>query len=231
MLLVFGHMLAASIALGAIVATDLRLLAKLAQDRVRIAPPNAFVARIVLIALVLLYLTGAGIVTIGLQTRADYLQNPKLLAKIVLVLVLTTNAFVLHRFTFPRLARGRRVAAWGVGDWLVVAVPVGVSNFLWLFVAFLGIARPWNFTIPMHEIFEIAGRIYVVAQCGVFLVLAAAARSVEPSRWSPLYLLKRSFGHVGKLTTPPAAPRKSARARLRAGRSRLPPPDGASTYC
>ena len=47
MLLVFAHLLAASTALGAIVATDLRLLSKLALDRVRSAPPNEFVARIV----------------------------------------------------------------------------------------------------------------------------------------------------------------------------------------
>ncbi len=230
MMLVFAHLLAASMALGAIVATDLRLLAKLAQDRVRIAPPNEFVARIVLIALVTLYVTGAGIIVMGMQTRADFMQNPKLLAKIVLVLALTLNAFVLHRFTFPRLARGRRVAAWDVTDWLVVALPVGISNFLWLFVAFLGIARPWNYSVPMHEIFEIAARIYAAAQFGVFLVLAAAARSAEPSRWSPLYLLKRSLGHLGTLavnTSPP--PRKTV--RVRAGRRRLPENDGASTYC
>src|SRR6185295_20399988 len=62
MLLVFGHLLAASMALGAIVATDLRLLSKLSQDKVRIAPPNPFVARIVMLALLLLYVTGGAIV-------------------------------------------------------------------------------------------------------------------------------------------------------------------------
>jgi hypothetical protein len=59
MLLVFVHLLAASTALGAIVATDLRLLSRLAQDRVRIAPPNDFVARIVIVALLVLYVSGA----------------------------------------------------------------------------------------------------------------------------------------------------------------------------
>ena len=57
LMLVFGHLLATSMALGAIVATDLRMLSKLAQDRVRIPPPNEFVARLVTIALVLLYVT------------------------------------------------------------------------------------------------------------------------------------------------------------------------------
>ena len=114
MLLVFGHLLAASMALGAIVATDLRLLSKLSQDKVRIAPPNPFVVRIVMLALLLLYVTGGAIIIQGVAGRPDYLDNPKLQAKIGLVVLLTLNAFVLHKVTFPRLSRGRRVPRWNV---------------------------------------------------------------------------------------------------------------------
>ncbi|MEP7300572.1 MAG: hypothetical protein ABI699_03515 [Caldimonas sp.] len=200
MLLVFGHMLAASMALGAIVATDLRLLSKLSQDKVRIAPPNEFVARIVMVALLLLYVTGGAIVWVGLGVRPDYLENPKLQAKIGLVIVLTLNAFVLHKLTFPRLARGRRVARWRLSDWIVIAVPVGTSNFLWMFVAFLGIARPWNFEMPLRDILEIAAALYLVAQVGVLTILATAARRVEPNRpdgWADK--LARSLAAVGSL--------------------------------
>src|SRR5450432_585118 len=102
-LLVFAHLLATSMALGAIVATDLRLLSKLGQDRVRIPPPNEFVSRLVTVSLLLLYLTGAGLLWIGSREQADFLQNPKLQGKLILVLLLTINAFVLHRVTFPRL--------------------------------------------------------------------------------------------------------------------------------
>lgn len=199
MMLVFAHVLAASMALGAIVATDLRLLSKLSQDRVRIAPPNEFVARMVIVALALLYATGLCMVVIGMQGRADYLQNPKLLAKLALVLLLTLNAFVLHRITFPRLARGRRVARWHVADWLLVAVPVAVSNFLWLFVAFLGIARPWNYSMPLGDILRTALMLYAAAQVGVFAVLAVAARAPNPLGRHPLDLLKRTLSSVGNL--------------------------------
>ena len=75
-------------------------------------PPNPFVARIVMLALLLLYVTGGAIVVQGLGERPDYLDNPKLQAKIGLVVLLTLNAFVLHHVTFPRLARGRRVPRW-----------------------------------------------------------------------------------------------------------------------
>ena len=164
MLLVFAHLLAASMALGAIVATDLRLLSKLAQDRTRIAPPNEFVARIVVVALLVLYATGAAIVWQGVLERPDYLANPKLQAKLAAGRAADDQAFVLHRLTFPRLARGRRVARWHATDWIAIGVPVGVSNFLWMFVAFLGVARAWNDTMPFADILAIAAILYVVAQ-------------------------------------------------------------------
>jgi len=199
MLLVFGHLLAASMALGAIVATDLRLLSKLSQDKVRIAPPNPFVARIIMLALLLLYATGGAIIIQGLGERADYLENPKLQAKIALVVVLTLNAFVLHYVTFPRLARGRRVPRWNLVDWIVVAVPVATSNFLWLFTAFLGIARAWNYTTPLRDILEIAAALFLVVLCGVFTILAMAGRNVQPDHRGWTDRLARSLAAVGSL--------------------------------
>lgn len=223
MILVFGHLLATSMALGAIVATDLRMLSKLAQDRVRIPPPNEFVARLVSIALVMLYLTGAGLVWLGSQEQADYLQNPKLHAKFVLVLLLTFNAVVLHRITFPRLARGRRVARWHFTDWVVIVMPVALSNCLWMFCAFLGIARPWNHAIPMRDVLEIAGTLYVLALLGVGLVLAAAARQCPEGRGSDLIsLLKRSLASVGSLGKDSNLPHDAAHSHR--PRSTLPPP-------
>ena len=236
MLLVFGHLLATSMALGAIVATDLRLLSKLSQDKVRIAPPNPFVARIVMLALLLLWVTGGLIVWNGVGMRADYLENPKLQAKIGLVVLLTLNAFVLHHVTFPRLAKGRRVARWTLLDWVLVAVPVAVSNFLWMFCAFLGIARPWNFTIPVRDILEIAAGLYLVAQVGVVTILATAARRVDPESprgWADR--LARSLATVGSLgrIEPPVERRSSSsgssrRRRMAEAANASQPPSATS---
>jgi len=205
MLLVFAHLLAASMALGAIVATDLRLLSKLAQDRTRIAPPNEFVARIVVVALGVLYATGAAIVWQGAVERAEYLDNPKLQAKLVLVVLLTINAFVLHRLTFPRLARGRRVARWHASDWIAIGLPVGVSNFLWMFVAFLGIARPWNNTMPFADVMGIAAVAYVVAQGAVFAILAVAASGADPVANPRAAFVRRWLASLGNLRRPQAS--------------------------
>ena len=220
MLLVFAHLLAASMALGAIVATDLRLLSKLSQDRLRIAPPNEFVARIVVVALLMLYVTGGAIVAQGVLERPDYLTgNPKLQAKMLLVVLLTLNAFVLHKLTFPRLARGRRVARWHAADWILVAVPVAMSNFLWMFVAFLGIARPWNYSMPLRDILEVAAALYIVAQVGVFAILAMASRNVEPERKGVGNALRRSLASLGSLGKPIVPAERSSRRRSRPSRA------------
>jgi len=217
LLLVFAHLLAASMALGAIVATDLRLLSKLAQDRTRIAPPNAFVARIVVVALLVLYGTGAAIVWQGVLDRPGYLANPKLQAKLALVVLLTINAFVLHRLTFPRLARGRRVARWHASDWIAVGIPVGVSNFLWMFVAFLGVARAWNDTMPFGDVMAIAAIGYGVAQGVVFAILAVAASGADPVANPRAAFVRRRLASLGNLGRPlggddePTLPRQTTR--------------------
>lgn len=177
LLLLFAHLLGTSLALGAIVATDIRLLRRLADDRVRIAPPNPFVMRLITLALAVLFVTGAAMIGLGLLDDPAYLSgNPKLQAKLVLVAVLAINALVLHHYTFPGLARGRRVARWKPRDFLRVAVPVSVSNCLWMYVAFLGIARPWSHTVTMEFVFGTALWLLAATLAGVTTILVIAAQ-------------------------------------------------------
>jgi len=210
--LVFVHFLAAALALGAIVATDLRLLSKLAQDRVRIAPPNAFVSRIVVVSLVVLCATGAAIVAQAAFFRIDELANPKLHAKLLLVVLLVANAFVLHRFTFPRLAAGRRIARWHAADWLAIAVPVAASNALWLFVALLGIAHEWNDVVPLADILAAATLTYLAVQAGVCAILVIAATPIDPERQRWTDAVRRALASIGDLGAPrapgPGTPRR-----------------------
>lgn len=177
LLLLFAHLLGTSLALGAIVATDIRLLRRLADDRVRIAPPNPYVMRLITIALMVLIATGGALIALGIAEDPSYLGgNPKLQGKLVLVALLTINALVLHRYTFPGLARGRRVARWKPRDFLRVAVPVALSNCLWLYCAFLGIARPWSGTVSIDFVLGTALWLFGAALIGVTAVLMIAAQ-------------------------------------------------------
>ena len=194
LLLLFAHLLGTSLALGAIVATDIRLLRRLADERVRIAPPNPYVMRLITLALLILYATGAALLWLGLSEQGDYLSNPKLQAKLILVALLSLNALVLHRYTFPGLARGRRVARWKVRDFMRVAVPVALSNCLWMYCAFLGIARPWNYTVSIGFVLGTALWLFAATLAGVttLLVIAAQDRTGAAPGW--IDALKRRLG-------------------------------------
>lgn len=195
LLLLFTHLLGTSLALGAIVATDIRLLRRLADDRVRIAPPNPFVMRLITVALLLLYATGTAMIALGVTGDPDYLSNnPKLQAKLVLIALLTVNALVLHRYTFPGLARGRRVARWKVGDFMRVAVPVSLSNCLWMYCAFLGIARPWNHSASFGFVLGTGAWLFAATLAAVTTILVVAAQDRTDAEPGWIDVLKRQLG-------------------------------------
>src|SRR4029079_10164956 len=151
------------------------------------------------------------------REHPDYLANPKLQAKLALVVLLTTNAFVLHRLTFPRLARGRRVARWHASDWIAVGIPVGVSNFLWMFVAFLGVARAWNDTMPFGDVMAVAAVGYGGAHGVVCAILAEGASGADPVANPRAAFVRRRLASLGNLGRPlggdddPTLPRQTMR--------------------
>ena len=93
--------------------------------------------RIVGWALAVLWATGAALVVFetGIDLQA-LMARPKLVAKILVVCVLTLNGAALHRFAFPRLRAGTE------GARLALAFALGaVSTASWLGAAFIGAAR------------------------------------------------------------------------------------------
>jgi hypothetical protein len=174
--LVYAHLLATCVALGSILASDLRLITRLRDADFRLAPPAPFVATLITASLVVLLLTGGALVAMGLQQRADFTSNPKLHAKLVLVAALVANAMVLHRSTFPWLARGKRLKVLSTRIAFGVALPVAMSLALWLYVAFLGVARPWNFTMPARDVLAIGAALVASCWPAAMLVVLVAAR-------------------------------------------------------
>ncbi|UUX96014.1 hypothetical protein [Aquabacterium sp. J223] len=187
LLVLYVHLLATCCALGSLLATDLRLLGRLLHKPSRIGPPNGYVTRLVGVSLVVLVASGLGLIAFGLQERADLLHNPKLQAKLLLVGLLCANGWVLHRHTFRKLAKKRPPR--GLLARLMLAVPVALSNSLWLYIAFLGIARPWNFSRSLAEVLAIGAAVFGLALAGVVIGLArsftAAPAPARRSRWRP----------------------------------------------
>jgi hypothetical protein len=175
-LIVYLHLIATCAAIGTIVITDLRLAAKALGYKVVIPPPQRFETYMVGVALLVLYCTGAAIVYLGWQASPDYLLNEKLQAKLLLVALLSANALVLHRRVFPILQRSRPVSHWSPRDWSTVAASVSLSNSLWFFCAFLGIARVWNGTVSLAFVLTIAALAWMVVFLLVNILLTLASR-------------------------------------------------------
>ena len=198
-LLVYLHLIATCAAIGTIVITDLRLLAKVLGYRVVIPAPQRFETITISVALAGLYLTGAVLIALGVADRADYLTNGKLQGKLMLVGLLTVNAFVLHYRVFPILQRSRPVSAWTRGNWITVALAVSLSNSTWFFAAFLGIARPWNYTVSPGFVLQVA----VVAWALLFLmvnaVLLLASRDAPKPNPDWIDAVKSSWSELGEL--------------------------------
>lgn len=173
--ILYSHLLATCTALGVIIATDLQLLGKLTRPGLRIESPGKYVERLIMASLGVLYVTGGFLIWLGLQERPDYLLNPKLIGKLLLVGVLTANAVVLHHLVFPRLPNMKNLADWSAQDRLSIALPVALSNSLWMFCAFLGIARPWNYSMPLFSVLGIAAGVFAALFGGVLLMLKFAS--------------------------------------------------------
>jgi hypothetical protein len=182
LLLLYVHLIATCVALGALISTDVQLLRRIARVDFRIAPPNPMVRVLTIVSLILACATGVLLITDGLRVAPSLSANPKLFAKVVLVGLLVVNAFVLHAITFPRLARGSRIKPWAPRWAFGVGLPIAASHALWLFVAFLGIARPWNRGVSAAFVFEVAAVLVVVLWIATMAVLHVAARQQQTRR-------------------------------------------------
>ncbi|MEO7160284.1 MAG: hypothetical protein ABJA84_07470 [Polaromonas sp.] len=164
-LVVFAHLLATCIALGAVLLADHRLW-RWRQRR----PSTVMVAQlretqqVVSLGLAALWCSGALLVALGYwQEGAHYLLNPKLWAKVSVVSLLTLNGIALHRIGFPLLQRAALVALpWR--EQARLGLLGALSGTGWLFAAFLGIARHWNHVLPYPRIMALfAGALLTAA--------------------------------------------------------------------
>lgn len=151
-LVVYAHLLAACISIGILLIQDLSL----AKSRGKALSASAIKeltksAEIMFVALVVLWLTGLALVLLGyLENPQQYLMNEKLWAKFTVVSVLTLNGIALHYFSFPRVTSRRGLLDLPTFEQILVTITGAISSTSWLFACYLGIARPWNYTVDYN---------------------------------------------------------------------------------
>lgn len=132
LLLLYAHLLLCVFALYTVLNTDWQLL------RSRISAKHLLQAhRRVVLLLAGLWISGLAIVAV--DGLAQMGTNPKLLAKLVCVSLLTLNGLLLRHWCFPRLVSSRPLQR--AESWALMSCGA-VSTTCWLMSGFYGIARP-----------------------------------------------------------------------------------------
>ena len=162
LMLTYGHLLLCVFALHEVLAGDWRVL----RRRLDAADVQAMHRRVVWL---LAGLWISGLTMIAVDTGLDSSQlTPKLIVKIVTVLVLSANGLLLQHWCFPRLAR---VGTLGAAELSVVVVAGAVSTASWLMAAFLGIARTLV-NVPALTLLELYGAVLLAAALAALLIAA-----------------------------------------------------------
>jgi hypothetical protein len=135
LLLLFIHVLAFAVALGCVLREDAKLLSPQPLD------PRSLraAARLVRFALVILWASGAALIALDTGgVLARLADNPKLLAKLTVVCVLTLNGVALHWIAFPALCGEARRGRYSIA---IAAALGAVSAASWMSATLLGIVR------------------------------------------------------------------------------------------
>jgi hypothetical protein len=174
-LVVYAHLIATCLAIGTVLTLDWRLFR--ARERVLGADDISRLRCTQTIAsasLVFLWVSGLLLVWLGYAEQpAQYLTNQKLWAKVAVVMILTINGILLHGIAFPKIKTGTVLMQLAASTRMTFATMGGVSSVSWLFAAFLGIARPWNYTISFSLVIGIYGGLLLLAvAAGAVLLLA-----------------------------------------------------------
>src|ERR1700751_3128985 len=133
--LLYGHIIAFALALATILKEDVRLLRAQRIDSTSLLAT----AKLVKWLLTALWVTGVPMVMMDIGTDVSLLlDKPKLVAKLIVVGVLTLNGILLHLVAFPMLVGKYQHP----GKAATIAATLGaVSTTSWLFAFLLGAAR------------------------------------------------------------------------------------------
>ncbi len=148
-MLVFGHILAVAWGLGAALLADYVVLTKIMFVNVTPSAARRLIdlSRAVSTGLVFLWLSGVLLVTNNTIYFSESLLNQKLLAKVIIVTVLTLNAFFLHNLVLPLMKRrvGQSLFETTITPIMLTTTLSGaLSAVSWFAAVFLGIARELN---------------------------------------------------------------------------------------
>ena len=149
----YVHLIACCVAIGLVLTHDIAMVRELLDGKGPAhADPKALntLQSTVSRALAVLWVTGAAIVALDVSVKGwEYFGNPKLQAKIGLVVLLTANGVLLHQTVLPMLQKAGSLLKLTFDQRLLAVFAGAVSGVTWFYAAFMGVARPlaWKFSL------------------------------------------------------------------------------------
>jgi hypothetical protein len=156
-LLVCAHVFGVTIGFGAVLVIDAAVALLLQRRSISEGHLELieFASALAALGLTVLWISGLGLLAFYYVKDPGALLNPKLHAKIVVVVILTLNGALVHRIVLPALGRslGRRLFADMARARVAGCLAVGaVSSVSWFTPFFLGLFREFNFALTMPEL-------------------------------------------------------------------------------
>lgn len=150
---VYVHLLACCVAIGLVFTSDIAMVRDILKRTVFTEHDNAHMESLqksVVVALICLWVTGTAIIGIDyLDKGLEYFMNPKLQAKVIIVVLLTYNGVLLHRLVLPALQKAGSLLDLGFSARMLALFCGALSAVSWLYAAMLGVGRPlaWKYSL------------------------------------------------------------------------------------
>lgn len=150
---IYVHLLACCIAIGLVFASDAEMVRNLLKGHKEAGHDSQHMTKLqksVANALLFLWLTGAAVIGIDyLDKGMNYFANPKLQAKVIIVMLLTFNGMLLHRYVLPALLKAGNLLDLNFGVRMFALFSGALSGVSWLYAAMLGVGRPlaWKYSL------------------------------------------------------------------------------------
>ncbi len=149
-ILLLIHILGTAIGLGATIFLDIYFVRRLYHRA--IDSPSIellkFGSNLVSLGLVMLWISGLGFLLHYLTFAPDSLANPKIWAKVSIVVLLTINGIILHKyvFNFINQSKGKPLLEeLNLNKAMIFLFPGAISATCWFFSVVLGVVKEFNF--------------------------------------------------------------------------------------
>lgn len=133
-----------------------------------------FLTNLVTIGLCILWVSGLGFLIHYSIFEPEKIMNPKIWSKVAIVVVLSLNGYLLHRYILPILNQNEGNTlfyAISAKQKLIMTVIGAVSLISWAFPVLLGASKGLNFTVSATEILSTYVIMIIVVSATMYFLI------------------------------------------------------------